>query len=90
MDDLRKKLEVEGFPIVYDWQDAPNTVYPPHVHQGKVSFYVTDGSIRFSGGINQTVSTGGRIDVPPNIEHSAVVGVDGCRYVIGQEVAGDA
>ena len=61
----KKNLETEGFPIVYDWYDEPNTKYPLHKHQGKVSFYVLDGSVVFSGGINQIISRGKRIDVPP-------------------------
>lgn len=87
---LKKNLETEGFPIVYDWYDEPGTKYPPHKHQGKVSFYVLDGSVTFSGGIQQTVSKGERIDVPPNVEHSAAVGDKGCRYVVGQEIENDA
>lgn len=83
-------LKSEGFPIVYDWFDEPGTEYPPHIHKGKVSFYVVEGSVTFSGGIQKTVSEGERIDVPLNIEHSAIVGEKGCRYVVGQEIEDDA
>jgi len=86
----KETLEKEGFPIVYDWFDEPDTHYPSHKHQGKVSFYVTEGSVAFSGGINRIVATGERLDVPVGVEHSAVVGPDGCRYVVGQEIATDA
>lgn len=87
---LKKVLETEGYPIVYDWYDEPNTKYENHKHQGKVSFFVTEGSVTFSGGINKTVSKGERIDVPVGVEHSAVVGGNGCRYIVGQEIEGDA
>lgn len=87
---LKKVLETEGYPIVYDWYDEPNTKYENHKHQGKVSFFVIEGSVVFSGGINKTVLKGERIDVPVGVEHSAVVGSKGCRYVVGQEVEGDA
>jgi hypothetical protein len=60
-DYLKKVLETEGFPIVYDWYDEPNTKYENHKHQGKVSFFVVEGSVTFSGGINKTVSKGERI-----------------------------
>ena len=86
----KRNLQTEGFPIVYDWYDEPNTKYPPHKHQGKVSFYVLDGSVTFSGGINQTVSKGDQIDVPPQVEHYALVSKNGCRYIVGQEIEGDA
>ncbi len=85
----KRTLKTEGFPIVYDWYDEPNKKYPPHKHQGKVSFYVLDGSVKFFGGINQIVSKGDRIDVPPQVEHFAIVGANGCRYIVGQEIEDD-
>jgi quercetin dioxygenase-like cupin family protein len=87
---LKEILEKEGFPITYDWNDEPGTVYEEHSHKGKVSFYVIEGSVTFSGGINQTVSQGQRIDVPIGVKHSAVVSEKGCKYVVGQEIEGDA
>ena len=86
---MANNLQNEGFPIVYDWHDEAGIIYPLHKHQGKVAFYVVDGSVTFSGGINQTVSRGERIDVPPGVEHSAVVGSQGCDYVVGEEIEGD-
>jgi quercetin dioxygenase-like cupin family protein len=90
-DDLKNKLTAEGFPIVYEWTDAPGTLYEDHAHQGRVAFYVTKGSVTFSGGIiNQTVSARERIDVPVGVHHTAVVGDEGCEYVVAAEVEGDA
>lgn len=86
---LKKTLETE-YPIVYEWQDAPNTIYPEHSHQGKVSLYVTHGSVTFFGGIEKTVNAGERIDIPPKILHSAKVGNEGCSYIVGQEIKNDA
>lgn len=88
--ELKNKLTAEGFPIVYEWTDAPGTIYEDHAHHGRVSFYVTRGSVTFSGGIHQTVSAGERIDVPVGVRHTAVVGSEGCEYVVGQEIEGDA
>jgi hypothetical protein len=87
---LQEKLKQEGFPIVYEWHDKPGTVYENHAHQGKVSFYVIDGSVSMSFGIERVVSIGERFDVPVGIEHSAKVGENGCQYVVGQEIEGDA
>ena len=42
-----QQFERDGFTNVYEWQDEPGTVYPEHVHKGKVSLYITDGSITF-------------------------------------------
>jgi hypothetical protein len=87
---LKKVLETEGFPIIYEWHDKPGTVYENHAHQGKVSFYVLEGSVRLFGGIQKVISTGERFDVPVEIEHSAIVLESGCEYIVGQEIEGDA
>lgn len=88
--DLKNILITEGFPIVYEWTDAPGTIYDDHCHQGKVVFCVTKGSVTFSGGIQQTVSAGECIDVPVGVHHTAIVGPEGCEYIVGQEIEGDA
>ncbi len=89
LEDIKKELEQE-FPIVYEWVDAPNTIYEEHFHQGKVSFYVTKGSVTFSGGIEKTVVAGDYFNVPVGVKHTAVVGPEGCEYIVGQEIEGDA
>ncbi len=85
------KFESEGFQSVYEWEDAPGTVYEAHAHKGKVSLFVTDGSIRFdiSGEIKE-VRAGERFDVPVGIDHSAVVGPTGWRVVVAEEIERDS
>lgn len=85
-----KILEDEGFPIVYEWKDDPHTKYENHSHKGKVSFFVVEGEVTFSGGIQKTVKKNERINVPVGVEHTAIVGSGGCTYVVGQEIEGDA
>lgn len=86
----KEQLRKEGFPIIYEWKDKPGTVYEKHHHKGRVSFYVIDGSVTFSGGIEKTASKGEKVDVPTGVEHSAIVGENGCTYVVGQDIEGDA
>jgi GrpB-like predicted nucleotidyltransferase (UPF0157 family) len=87
---LKKVLETEGYPIVYEWKDEPNTKYENHSHKGKVSFFVLNGEVTFSGGIQKTVRKNERIDVPVGINHTALIGSKGCTYIVGQEIEGDA
>lgn len=87
---FKKVFELENFPIIYEWYDEPNTEYDEHQHKGKVSFYVLEGSVTFTSGINKTVSQYQRIDVPIGVKHTATVGPEGCRYIVGQEIEGDA
>ncbi len=90
IDQAKEQLEKDGFPIVYEWEDAPNTVYEKHAHKGRVAFYVIKGSVTFTSGIENTVNAGERIDVPIGIEHTALVGKEGCLYIVGQDIEGDA
>ena len=85
-----RELEAE-FPHVYEWQDPAGTVYEEHAHQGKVSLYVTDGSITFDfEGEKKEVKANQRFDVPVGAKHSAVVGPEGWIVIVGEEVEGDS
>jgi hypothetical protein len=35
-------------------------------------------------GVSKTYSSGDRCDVPANAVHSALMGPEGCRYLIGE------
>ncbi len=87
---LKIELKEEGFAHIYDWSDKPNTEYPEHTHKGKVSFYITRGSVTFSGDIKTTVSAGERFDVPVGVKHSAIVSPEGCDWIVGEEIEGDS
>ena len=80
-------LEKEGFPTVYEWTDPARTEYPEHAHKGKVSLFVTDGSITFDfEGTIKELKAGDRLDVPVGALHSAIVGDRGWTVVVGEEV----
>lgn len=84
-------LEKEGFLHIYEWQDAPGTVYEAHYHQGKVTIWVTDGSIMFNlNGEKKEIKPTERFDVPTGVSHSAVVGLQGAIYIVGEEIEGDS
>jgi hypothetical protein len=87
---MKKSFEFDGFKEVYEWYDEPNTIYEEHMHKGKVSIYIAEGSVTFSGGINRTLVKYDSFDVPINTLHSAKVGSEGCKYIVGQEIEGDA
>ena len=86
-----QKLESEGFTNVYEWQDAPGTVYEEHAHAGKVSLMVTDGAATFHiDGNTKEVIAGERFDVPIGVPHSAVVGPQAWIVIVGEEIDGDS
>jgi quercetin dioxygenase-like cupin family protein len=81
-----QKFEQEDFANVYEWQDPAGTVYPEHTHTGKVSIFITDGSITFDfGGEKKEIQQNQRFDVPVDTLHSAVVGPQGCIMIVGEE-----
>ncbi len=86
----KKDLVEEGYPNPFLWFDMPGYEYPKHIHQGRVSLHIIHGSITFSGGLEKVVSAGERFDVPIGVHHTAIVGPEGCVYVVGQEIEGDA
>lgn len=80
----------EGFTHIYEYTDQPNTKYEEHAHMGKVALYITAGSVTFSGGINKELKVGERFDVPVGVKHSAIVGANGCSYIVAEEIEGDS
>lgn len=85
-----RQFESEGFDNVYEWQDPAGKVYEKHDHKGKVSIFVTDGSITFDFGIEKNVvGQNERFDIPVEAPHSAVVGPQGCIMIIGEMTAED-
>lgn len=85
-------LKSEGFVHIYDWHDEAGTNYESHSHKGKVSIFIESGSVTFifSDGTTKIVSSGERFDVPVGLEHSAIVGPEGCDYIVGEMIEGDS
>jgi quercetin dioxygenase-like cupin family protein len=83
-------LEKEGFPSVYEVQDAPEAIYEEHIHKGKVTLFVTEGAFEITF-LEQTkrLLAGDRVDIPKGTPYSALVGPTGCQLVVGEEIDGD-
>ena len=89
-DKLKSQLVSEGFPSIYEWIDKPGTKYDSHSHKGKVSLLIVSGSVAFSDGFEKVLKEGDRFDVPAGVSHSAIVGPEGCEYIVGEEIEGDS
>jgi quercetin dioxygenase-like cupin family protein len=76
--ELERQLRSEGFTRTYVWQGAPRVHYPAHI--------ILDGEMTLTvGGASRTYHSGERCDVPAGAVHSAHMGPDGCRYLIGEK-----
>jgi quercetin dioxygenase-like cupin family protein len=84
--DLEKKLCAEGFMHTYLWEDGPGVYYPDHVHPNETAHVILDGQMTVTcQGKTRTFRIGERFDVPAGAVHSARMGPQGCRYLIGEK-----
>jgi mannose-6-phosphate isomerase-like protein (cupin superfamily) len=84
--ELVAQLKSEGFSHTYFWQDGPNAHYPDHTHGGETAHIILDGEMKVGmSGKTSTYRAGDRFDVPANTVHSARMGPNGCRYLIGEK-----
>lgn len=83
--ELMAQLKREGFSHTYVWEDGPNARYPDHTHRMEAAHIILKGEMTLRmGGKSQTYHTGERCDVPANATHSAIMGPQGCRYLVGE------
>jgi len=84
--ELEEQLIDEGFSGIFVHRDSPDAYYPDHTHSGITAHIILDGEITVtSEGQTSTYKTGDRFDVPSGEVHSAKIGPDGCRYMIGEK-----
>ena len=84
--DLENKLHEEGFGRIFVWQDGPGAYYPDHTHSMTTAHVILDGEMTLtSEGQTRTYKAGERCDVAANAVHSARMGPEGCRYLIGEQ-----
>ena len=83
-DDLRRRLEEEGFDV-FHWRDEAGADYQPHSHDHDESLWVVDGEIVFgAGGREFRLKGGDRLLLPRGIVHTARAGAVGATYLIGE------
>lgn len=82
---LTKRLQREGFSHIFVWQDGPNTFYSDHTHEIETAHIILSGEMTLTMNHRPvTYREGDRCDVPPGTVHSAKMGPQGCRYLIGE------
>jgi len=80
-----KQLREEGFSRTYVWQDHAHASYPDHTHATETAHIILEGEMTPTmSGQTRTFRAGERCDVPAGAVHSARMGSNGCRYLIGE------
>jgi uncharacterized protein YjlB len=70
----------------FAWVDEPGKQYETHSHTHEECIWILRGSIRFVVGAQKfDLGPGDRLMLPRAMQHEAVVGPDGCEYLIGQK-----
>ena len=83
--ELAKQLEMEGFGHRYVWQDSPDVHYPEHRHAMETAHVILQGMMMLTmDRRTKSYHAGERCDVPADAVHSAKMGPQGCRYLIGE------
>ena len=82
----REQLQKEGFGHIFVWEDGPSSYYPDHAHAGPTSHIILAGEMTLTmEGRPRTFRAGERCDVPAEARHSARMGPQGCRYLVGEK-----
>jgi quercetin dioxygenase-like cupin family protein len=83
---LTEVLREEGFAHTFVWQDGADAFYPDHTHESETAHIILAGEMTLTmGGRTGTYHAGDRCDVPAGTVHSARIGPQGCRYLIGEK-----
>lgn len=84
--ELERELAREGLGDFFVWRDGPNAFYPNHTHGELTAHIILEGEMTLTcQGQTRTYHAGERVDVPAQTVHSARMGPQGCRYLIGQK-----
>jgi quercetin dioxygenase-like cupin family protein len=78
-------LQREGYDHTFVWEDRPNAYYPEHIHNTETAHIILSGQMTLTVyGRETTYLAGERCDVAAGAVHSARMGPEGCRYLIGE------
>lgn len=87
--EIIEKLTKAGYTKVWVYDAVPHEIDEEHSHDFDTKLHILSGEIRIkklSGGeVNEyVVGKDEEIEIPRNQIHSAVVGAEGCRYIVAE------
>ena len=85
-EEITKQLKKERYNSVYSWKDKPNKIYKNHFHNTETKLIIMKGEIQITtGGVTKNCESGESIIIIKKGKHSAVVGSEGCEYMVGEK-----
>ena len=83
---LEKELRAEGYLHTFVWEDGPYAFYSTHTHPVETAHIILDGEMTLTiGNESRTYRAGERCDVAAGAQHTAKMGLQGCRYLVGEK-----
>lgn len=80
------RLLKAGYSLIYEYDDPPNEEFPDHIHEGEELAIILSGTLEVKmGGVEYLLKPGDELLFPAKKLHSAMVGPDGCVYVVGEK-----
>jgi quercetin dioxygenase-like cupin family protein len=85
-DEIKRRVTDAGFdPLRVS--DPPGYVYTPHSHEETKLLAFLHGGMRVTvAGVLYECTAGDELIIPGNVEHSAVIGAEGCVYFWSEKV----
>lgn len=84
--EVKERLQREGYGSVRELKDAPNESFPEHTHKGDHIMVVIEGSVSIKvEGKNLDLKAGEEFRCPAGVPHSATMGPEGCEYIVGEK-----
>lgn len=79
-----QKLKEEKFDELWVQTDPPGRLYEAHSHPVDTAHVVLEGSMTvWVGEKDHVVKVGERLDVAKQVTHTATIGPEGCKFLIG-------
>jgi quercetin dioxygenase-like cupin family protein len=84
-DEAKVVLKREGYNNIYTWFDSPDEEYPMHAHPNVRKHIVVQGDMTVEiNNEKKDYQAGDEFTVEANTSHAAVMGPEGCTYVVGE------
>ena len=79
-------LRKDGYTEFYVINDSPGQYYPDHTHDEISAHIILEGEMDLVvAGVKHVLKKGDRFDVPGGAVHNAKMGLEGCKYLVGEK-----
>ena len=83
---IKARLQGEGFSSIEEYDDTAGEAFSEHDHPGDQRMIVVRGSMIVEiGGAQNALKVGDELDIPARTKHSAIIGPEGCIYIVGEK-----